>query len=366
MNKPTVLDLYAGCGGLSLGLKNAGFQTLTMVERDKWACLTLKENFKKTEIIEDSVQNFYENYKSKKYDVITGGPPCQGFSIAASNRRIPKDKRNEEYISFFKVCFSLLPKVIIMENVPEIIKFKNQKGLKIIEDISNQCKNFGYTLSWNIIKVANYGIPQKRKRFFLVALKGNKKFKFPPQTHSEKGDLLTKPYLTINDAISDLPEVHPKQHDEDDVIDYKEKPNNFYQRNLRGDSKKLHNHISMRHTDKTVNKFENIRNNASKSSFDQNHRLIKKEQPSPTITASFYSSFIHFNQNRNLTVREAARIQTFPDKFIFKGKKTTLSKSLLRKKGIFSELHLDQFNQVGNAVPPKFAEILGNHIKGYL
>ena len=104
----------------------------------------------------------------------------------------------------------------------------------------------------------------------------------------------------------------------------------------------------------------------SDASYGQNHRIIDASKVSPTITASFYSSFIHPSQPRNLTVREAARIQTFPDCFRFMGKKTTLSKKLLAKKGIFEELHLDQFNQVGNAVPPLMANHLADLCKSLL
>ena len=147
----------------------------------------------------------------------------------------------------------------------------------------------------------------------------------------------------------------------------------------------LYNHIPMQHTQKTIQKFiflqsehgqqlpDELRprvrgdvDTISNASYSQNHRIIDGQKVSPTITASFYSSFIHPTQPRNITVREAARIQTFPDSFVFKGKKTTLSKKLLAKKGIFDELHLDQFNQVGNAVPPLMAEHLAQICRKFL
>lgn len=155
---------------------------------------------------------------------------------------------------------------------------------------------------------------------------------------------------------------------------------------MRKCSIKVYNHIPMKHTKRMVEKFryllenendENlpeslksrVRGNSeeiSKSKFSQNHRIIDANKVSPTITASFYSSFIHPTQPRNLTVREAARMQSFPDDFIFCGKKTTLSKKLLEKKGVFEDLHLDQFNQVGNAVPPYIAKHLANIVKDIL
>ena len=367
LNKLNILDLYAGCGGFSLGFKNAGYQISTLVELDKWACETLRANFPNSEVIEDTVQNLCNHKIKKNYAIIVGGPPCQGFSIASSNRRTKNDIRNEEYISFFNTSFSFKPKVIVMENVPEILKFKNKKGKLIIDDIRKRCKENGYTLAWEKVLLSGFGIPQNRKRVFFVAIKGEEIFKFPSPTHSKEKDLLSTSCLSIYDAISDLPEVYPKEYPEGSILRYSSnKVKNSFQKKLRGNAQELHNHISMRHTDKTIKKFEDIRMNKYKKTFDQNHRLINKDAISPTITASFYSSHIHYSQNRNLTVREAARIQTFPDNFIFKGNKTTLSKSLLRKKGILSELFLDQFNQVGNAVPPMYAEILGNQIKNYL
>ena len=177
--------------------------------------------------------------------------------------------------------------------------------------------------------------------------------------------------------MSDLPVVKPKQYPEDFVLEYTIPPQNAYQDMVRRGARYLYNHIPMQHTDKTVQKFAYILENEGKelpedlkprvrgdldkvsnSSYSQNHRIIDATKVSPTITASFYSSFIHPTQPRNLTVREAARMQTFPDTFVFKGKKTTLSKKLLAKKGIVEELHLDQFNQVGNAVPP----LMGEHL----
>ena len=185
------------------------------------------------------------------------------------------------------------------------------------------------------------------------------------------------PELTFNEATSDLPIVKPHQYPEDAVQAYTQKAFNGFQERLRGQCSQLHNHIPMQHTDRTVQKFmflqsengqqlpEELRSRVrghvdtiSNSAYSQNHRIIDGNKVSPTITASFYSSFIHPTQPRNITVREAARIQTFPDSFVFKGKKTTLSKKLLAKKGILGELHLDQFNQVGNAVPPLMAEHL--------
>ena len=184
----------------------------------------------------------------------------------------------------------------------------------------------------------------------------------------------------LGEAISDLPVVMPYQFKEGDVMPYTQEPQNDFQHLMRDGAVIVSNHIPMQHTPKTVEKFRFLLNNGNKdelpdnlrsvvrgdttrisnSKFSQNHRVMDAYKIAPTITASFYSSFIHPNQPRNLTVREAARIQTFPDTFIFYGKRTTLSKKLLSRKGIVEDLHLDQFNQVGNAVPPMMASIMAD------
>ena len=348
-----------------MGFKNSGYNIETAVEIDKWASETLQKNFPKSEVFTCSANEFLKK-KLKKYDVIIGGPPCQGYSIAASNRRKKDDTRNQEYKVFLKLILEIKPKAILFENVPEIIKFKNSKNQFIVDEIKNVLESAGYFTTATIINSADFGVPQFRKRFILVGTK-KKKYVFPNPSHIEKKNLLYQSYITLWDAISDLPSVKPKQYKEGEVLKYTKKVQNNFQETLKKNNKNLYNHISMQHTERTIKKFNEIRNHKTiKKTYDQNHRVLKKDRPSPTITASFYSSFIHPEQNRNLTAREAARIQTFPDSFTFCGKKTTLSKSLLRKKGIIAELHLDQFNQIGNAVPVLLSQILSKELKRFL
>ena len=312
-----------------------------------------------------------------------GGPPCQGFSIAASNRRKADDARNTLYRQFLRVVGIVNPKIVLIENVKEIEKFKLPDGTRIVDDIKQFLADLGYTFDCALIDCRKYGIPQDRRRFFFLAIK--KDMLQEAIVLSTLLDRYMVPEISFWDAIGDLPEVRPKQYPEDAVINYDKQPQNEYQTRLRGSCTQISNHIPMQHTEKTIEKFKfllanqnsqlpdelkpRMRGNLdkiSKSSYSQNHRIIDKNKVSPTITASFYSSFIHPTQPRNLTVREAARIQTFPDSFVFLGKKTTLSKKLLAKKGTIEELHLDQFNQVGNAVPPLMAEHLAEICKALL
>lgn len=382
----TGIDLFAGAGGLSYGFEKAGFDICLAVEKDTWACDTYKLNHKNKNIIEGDItqlpDDLFAAYNGK-IDVIMGGPPCQGFSIAASNRRKSDDARNTLYRQFLRVVGIVNPKIVLIENVKEIEKFKLPDGTRIVDDIKQFLADLGYTFDCAVIDCRKYGIPQDRRRFFFLAIK-----KDMLQEAIVLSTLLDKyivPEISFWDAISDLPEVRPKQYAEDAVISYDKQPQNEYQARLRGSCTQISNHIPMQHTEKTIEKFKfllanqnsqlpdelkpRMRGNLdkiSKSSYSQNHRIIDKNKVSPTITASFYSSFIHPTQPRNLTVREAARIQTFPDSFVFLGKKTTLSKKLLAKKGIIAELHLDQFNQVGNAVPPLMAEHLAEICKALL
>ena len=376
--KLTAIDLFAGAGGLSYGFEMVGFDIKLAVEKDAWAAETYATNHINKNILEADIysldDDFFAEY-SGKIDVIMGGPPCQGFSIAASNRRKADDRRNELYREFLRVVKIVQPRIVLIENVKEIMGYKLPDGTKIVDDIKNFLGECGYIYDYNVLNCRHYGIPQDRRRFFFLAVRKDilsEEFKLE--------DLMQKyvrPELTFIEATSDLPIVCPHQYPEDSVQTYALDAQNDFQRFLRSGCTMLYNHIPMQHTEKTVQKFiflqsENgqqmpdelkprVRGDVdtvSNTSYSQNHRIIDGKKVSPTITASFYSSFIHPTQPRNITVREAARIQTFPDSFVFKGKKTTLSKKLLAKKGIFEELHLDQFNQVGNAVPPLMAQHL--------
>ena len=374
------IDLFAGAGGLSLGFEAKDFEIVLAVEKDTWAKNTYNLNHKNKNCIEADIttlpDSFFLDYKDK-IDVVMGGPPCQGFSIAASNRRNKLDERNFLFRQFLRVVSLIRPKIVLIENVREFTKFILPEGVLLVDEIKNTLNSLGYVSNFAVIDLMNYGIPQDRKRTFLLGIKAN----IQSEINIEK---LLEPYkeppIFLGDAIGDLPIVEPYQYKEDDVMGYTMPCINEYQKRLRGSCKMIYNHIPMKHTKRTIEKFKLIMNGSkmdelpeslkprvrgnvnaiSDAVYCQNSRVLDASKVSPTITASFYSSFIHPTQPRNLTVREAARIQTFPDCFVFTGKKTTLSKKLLAKKGIVEDLHLDQFNQVGNAVPPKMAEHLAD------
>ena len=387
-NGYSVIDLFAGAGGLSFGFERVGFHIALAVEKDAWAVETYKRNHKSSDIVEGDIATLDDAFLSRyrgKIDVVMGGPPCQGFSIAASNRRKKDDSRNALYREFLRVVSIVSPKIVLIENVKEIVGYKLPDGTRIVADIVKFLKDEGYVLDYQVLDCKNYGVPQDRKRFFCLAVKKN----LVGNTFTVSAlmkDFMVQP-ISFYEAISDLPKVASREIPEGAVLSYTVDPKNAFQKLMRGGCNELHNHVPMRHTPKTVEKFvyllktggqkegmpaylrPHVRGDVkqiSNSSYSQNHRIIDKDKVSPTITASFYSSFIHPEQPRNLTVREAARLQTFPDGFIFLGKKTTLSKKLLARKGIAEELHLDQFNQVGNAVPPIMASHLATICENFL
>lgn len=385
-NKYQVIDLFAGAGGLSLGFESKGFEIPLAIEKDAWARDTYNLNHKNKNCSEADIttldDDFFSPFKHK-VSIVMGGPPCQGFSIAASNRRIKDDARNLLYRQFLRVVRIVDPSIVLIENVKEFVKYHLPEGGLLIDDVVNTLNGLGYTCSYSVIDIKDYGVPQDRKRTFCLAVK-----KWIVDSFDIKK--LLEPFketpVTLGEAINDLPIVAPYQVKDGEVLQYTTEPKNAFQKQLRGNSNGVYNHVPMQHTPRTIEKFKYIMehnekiglpeelksrvrgdvNTISNSTFSQNHRVMDATKISPTITASFYSSFIHPSQPRNLTVREAARIQTFPDSFIFTGKKTTLSKKLLSKKGIVEDLHLDQFNQVGNAVPPKMASHLATICKQLL
>ncbi|WP_159583135.1 DNA cytosine methyltransferase [Marinoscillum sp. 108] len=366
------IDLFAGAGGASLGLSMAGLNPVGAVEIDDWASDTYELNHPGIKVIRSDISLLSENdiKQFKGVDLIVGGPPCQGFSIAASNRRQKSDPRNQLYTQYCRTVEILKPQFFVVENVKEIMKFKLADGSLLLADFISRLEKLGYSISYGLINAKNLGVPQERIRFFMV---GSKKTISPNFIESLNNP--SQKVLTIDDAISDLPV--PKVGI--DSIEYNKSPINSYQESMRSTSKMVYNHEPMRHTARMIERFKLIPVNGntqdvpiehrnrrrgevevlSTNIYHQNHRRLDPNKPCKTITASFYSSFIHPYQHRNLTVREAARIQGFPDTYQFMGKRTTLSKKLLKKKGIFEDMHLDQFNQVGNAVSPIVAKSIG-------
>ncbi len=245
-------------------------------------------------------------------------------------------------------------------------------------------------MSVEILRAEFFGVPQIRERLFIVGtLHGKLKQPFPKPTHGSQPEagqitLFTDgtlhPCPTLWDAISDLPPLEAGEGAQ--PSEYVFRPLNDYQRELRENSDKLWNHIAMRHSRRVIERFKHIsigesqsdvptehgprvRSNGSKLSskrYDQNNRRLNPERPSHTIPASFYANFVHPYQHRNFTPREGARIQSFPDHYVFSGKPTVVSQKLLAREGRVEEKHLCQYVQIGNAVPPKLAQAIAANL----
>jgi len=349
-NKPTVIDLFSGCGGLSLGFVNAGYEVILAVDNDKAALKTFKNNHKNTAVYDidlsskNAVREIKNAVKNRKIDVITAGPPCQGFSLTGP--RNFDDPRNKLYLSVIEIVHKIRPKVFLIENVPGLATLyggiiKNE----IIKRFSES-----YEISVKVLCAADYGVPQTRKRLFFVGLlKGLGKFEFPEKTHTPET------YVSCSDAISDLPERKNKLGEEED--DYEKDPITPYQKRMRGSCKKLYNHVATNHTDivkKVIalvpeggNYKDLPRGIGEHRRFHEAWTRYSSKRPSRTIDTGHRNHF-HYKYNRIPTVRENARLQSFPDNFVFYGTRT------------------QQNRQVGNAVPPLLAHHLAKKILEYI
>ncbi len=396
--KLIVFDLFAGAGGFGLGFEQAGFEVSLALEMDAWACDTLRQNHPDMTIIQTDIRGFANPQVIKavskiRPDIIIGGPPCQGFSIAGPAQKDLKDPRNTLFKDFAKWIEVLEPKSFVMENVKGLLSRRNSDGENVVEIMKRTFADLGYFVEVWTLNSAEYGVPQIRERIFIVGHQKGSEIGKPPVTHtfnkmiSNNGNLTffeeqdLKPALTLWDAISDLPELTAGKGEEEQV--YNSEPETSYQELLRNSSEMLYNHVAMQHSKRLVERFKHIKWGESSSDvptehsarkrngngdlsgkvYDQNNRRLHPQKPSHTIAASFYANFVHPYQDRNLTAREGARIQSFPDSYKFMGKKTVVSHKLLQREERFEEKFLCQYNQIGNAVPPLLAKAVAAHLK---
>ena len=349
----TIVDLFSGCGGLSTGFEKAGFTADLGIDICKYSIETYKQNHKSSKVICDDItkvtsKKILENV-SKKPDIIIGGPPCQGFSLAG-NRDV-KDKRNQLLNQFIRIITTIKPKFFVLENVPGLISMKDVDGELFLNKIIKKFKAGGYDVKYKVMSSENYGVPQKRKRLVIVGNRVKVDFSFP----EIKNDGVKKSFVTVGDAISDLPMLDKDFGSEE--VEYKLKPKSKFQTLIRKGSKKIYNHIKSNHSENTIKvigfvpeggnwkdlpkRYQNIR------SFSNTWKRLSSKEPSVTIDTGHRHHF-HYKANRVPTVRESARIQSFPDSFIFSGPRTS------------------QFRQVGNAVPPLMAECIAKEIKKFI
>lgn len=351
--KYTAIDLFCGCGGLSQGFLKAGFNVPLGIDVNEDALRTFSYNHKGSfgmnlDLFNPNNVEQIKTFLEKKHislDVLIGGPPCQGFSLAGP-RKID-DSRNVLYHSMVKTSQILKPKAIVLENVPGMIQLH---GGLVAKHIINDFEKLGYKTSYKILYAPDYGVPQIRKRVFFVGLYGAKSdFAFP------KPILTPENYITCGQAIDDLPELVDIYGEE--VQDYEKKANSQYEKDRRKGSKRIYNHIGTIHDKKTIKFLKMVPEGKNYKALPKQYEGIYKyhealtrydrKKPSPTINTGHRSHF-HYRLNRIPTVRENARLQSFDDTFIFFGNKS------------------EQYRQVGNAVPPLLGYALAKELIKWL
>lgn len=379
-NFPSILDLFAAPGGLSEGFRDAGYRIIAQVDNDKWGCQTLSSNFGPTGtlVLESNIEQVQLH---ASVDVVIGGPPCQSFSQVGrpkindlrknhKRKRFIDDKRNRLYRQFVKIVASAKPQFFVMENVPGIASFGEGK---IREQIVEDFAAVGYHTDVRILKAADFGVPQVRRRAIFIGNRLGIPNPFPTETHSDNlqgqsrivdSVLGRLGYTTVSDAISDLPPLQTGEGS--DEVDYPVQGTlTEYQKWAREGSSKLYNHVARIHSTRDRDLFRLLKQGQKMVDLPEPLRpyrsdifadKIKKQswnQLSRAIVAHMQKDglmFIHpdENQARSFTPREAARIQSFRDLFRFMGPMT------------------QQFRQIGNATPPLLARAVAYAIKPFI
>lgn len=399
-DKFTFIDLFAGCGGFSEGFYKEGFKSLVHVDFDEAACLTLKERMKYYKYSEEEIENsvicgdltkeeisdkIKKIIKNSKVDVLVGGPPCQSFSTvgrAQDPNSMKDDPRNYLFQNYLNILEKHMPKVFVFENVSGLLSAKPNGKLIFPQIIKEMSRHYDVCDDRQTILLnsVHYGVPQVRKRVIIIGVRKDLKFTakdiykniikthFSPEMEAKAISNDLEKYVTVKDAISDLPKLFPGEGINE--IDYKPKKFNSYLEKIRDSNfSKLFNHEARKHNKADRERYRLLSKNEwqlkelaevkpelihhDPKHFGNRYTVQKNNLPGTTVVAHLYKDgnlFIHpdYNQERTFTVREAARIQSFPDDFIFMGSKT------------------NQYKQVGNAVPPLMAQQIAKAIKKFL
>jgi DNA-cytosine methyltransferase len=362
--RPRAVDIYAGCGGLSLGLDMGGWDVAYALDWDKHACKTHEKNLasvvrcgdvrevKGSEIVEAA---------GGPVALVAGGPNCQG--VSERGLRNPDDPRNFMFPEFLRLVRELSPPAFLMENVPGLAHRHNFGLLRSILDAFEQ---LGYRCAGDVLLAADYGVPQLRYRFVIVGTRGDEELTLPAPTHraAPRGDLFTFPYVTVGDAIGDLPKIAASRQREGKQA-YSSAPANRYQEAMREGSDAVWNHLCAATAQINLDRAADVHEGGNwkdirpellpdrffacrMTDHSTTYARLRRDSPSFTITALFGNitagAFTHPTQNRALSIREGARLQSFPDSFRFQGPRNS------------------QYRQIGNAVPPLLAAAVGRHL----
>ncbi len=367
----TSIDLFSGCGGLTKGFSITGVRSIFASDIDENCEKTFTRNFPDTPFLCKDITSVEKEevdalLKGEIPDIIVGGPPCQGFSLANKRRnKVKDDPRNKLFYGFVKFINWYSPKAFVMENVKGLLSMQNGEVIKTIVNEFTNAGNYGYNVAYKVLKASDYGVPQNRERVILIGFRKDLNIK-PQHPAPYQQDHI----ITVDEAIGDLPQIKAGQGAE--VQTYPINPQNPYQQQMRANSHYVLNHVAMKHTARLIARFEAIKpgqdlldvwethgalkrgapNEKSTIKFHQNNQRLFGDQPAPTIAASFQSNFVHPHLNRNFTAREGARLQSFPDDFVFEGMRTKMS----------WEKGLSQYQQIGNAVPVLLAKAIADSV----
>ncbi len=340
--KFTAIDLFCGAGGLAFGFRNAGVNIVAGIDNNNEALVTFKHNIPEAKAISYDLANISDELISQlgHVDIMLGGPPCQGFSIAG--KRQSTDPRNLLVQSYLKLVEVLSPRVVVIENVPNILSMENGE---FANNIISGLKSLGYNVDVHKLNSADFGVPQNRKRVIFIAMK-DKHFDLIALEKKKVGEA-----ITTEAAISDLPLLNDNLGAEE--IEYSTPAKTKYQINMRKDSQIISNHHSVDHKPQTKMIIAMVPDGGNYKALPKEYQLTRKvniawtrmnsKKPCFTIDAGHNHHF-HYKADRVPTVRECARIQSFPDNFVFMGKRTS------------------QYRQVGNAVPPILAQKIAEAI----
>lgn len=344
--KKKIIDLFCGCGGLSLGFEQAGFEVAYAIDMWDKAIMTYNYNHKnkvaECKDIHDLTNEFLQELKENEEIVgVIGGPPCQGFSKVGT--RDINDPRNHLYLEYCRVVKTISPDFFVLENVGGLLTLC--KGM-FKNDIINRFSELGYNVVFQEVCAADYGVPQNRHRVFFIGMKKGK-FSFPEKKQK---------IITSKDAISDL---LPLNIDDglDEMHVYACAPQNAYQKKMRGNQNMVANHQITVHTQKTIDIISMVPDGGTIYDLPDEYWNVRKyrkgfermpsSKPCHTVDTG-HRNYFHYSENRIPTARENARLQSFPDSYVFLGTKT------------------DQYKEIGNAVPPLLAYNIAKAIKAQL
>ncbi|TQQ80787.1 DNA cytosine methyltransferase [Halonotius roseus] len=351
-SKLTYVDLFAGAGGLSVGLENAGYELVHAVEIDEDARETFAANRNSIstadltgDIRDVESDDITEEVGTESVDLVAGGPPCQGFSEVVSPDG--SDERNHLFTHFIDWVDKLSPKAALFENVRGM---ENTADGKFLDAVKKSFGSIGYNVTTRIVTSSDFGVPQHRRRLVVLA------YKQPRLTHPLEGfELDPVETASVIDGIGDLPNVAPGE----EITEYDQIPETVLQEDLRGDSETLTGHEAARHSDEMVEMISHIPDGGNRtaipdelqpsSGYHNSYSRLDSTEPAVAITSNMSkpssARCIHPFEDRGLTPREGARLQTFPDKYEFHG-------GLVARR-----------QQIGNAVPPYLAEAFGYYLK---